>query len=235
MATDTLALFDLDLTLIPFDSGMAWTRFLIGRGVLPAQAEDQYLAYCHQYVAGTLDIHAMHRANFQPLLQYPRATLAKWQREFEAAIAPRLQLAALALVRKHLQAGHLCAIVTATATLIAEPFARLFGVDHLVATLAATSDGSPDAPFTGEIDGEPCYRHHKVTRVNRWLASYARDAPSATGAPNHLAGFAKSWFYSDAIGDLPLLSAVTHPVVVRPDARLLAHALDAGWPVLDLV
>ena len=231
MATDTLALFDLDLTLIPFDSGMAWTRFLIGRGVLPARAEDQYLAYCHQYVAGTLDIHAMHRANFQPLLPYPRATLAQWQREFEAEIKPRLQPAALALVRQHLQAGHLCAIVTATATLIAEPFARLFGVDHLVATLAATSDGSPGAPFTGEIDGEPCYRHHKVTRVNRWLAIQASHAPDT---PNHLAGFAKSWFYSDAIGDLPLLKAVTNPVLVRPDARLCAHALGAGWPVLDL-
>ena len=207
MATDTLALFDLDLTLIPFDSGMAWTRFLIGRGVLPAEAEDQYLAYCHQYVAGTLDIHAMHRANFQPLLLYPRATLAQWQREFEAEIKPRLQPAALALVRQHLQAG------------------------HLVATLAATSDGSPGAPFTGEIDGEPCYRHHKVTRVNRWLAIQASHAPDT---PNHLAGFAKSWFYSDAIGDLPLLKAVTNPVLVRPDARLCAHALGAGWPVLDL-
>lgn len=232
LTTDTLALFDLDLTLIPFDSGMAWTRFLIGRGALPAEAEDQYLAYCHQYVAGTLDIHAMHRANFQPLLQYPRATLVQWQREFELGVAPRLPPAALALVRQHRQAGHLCAIVTATASLIAEPFARLFGVDHLVATLAATSDGSPGAAFTGEIDGEPCYRHHKVTRVNRWLAS---GAPGVPGAPSHLRGFAKSWFYSDAIGDLPLLSAVTHPVVVSPDERLLAHARSAGWPVLDLV
>jgi phosphoserine phosphatase len=35
-----LALFDLDHTLIPFDSGMAWTHFLVERGVLPAQAEE---------------------------------------------------------------------------------------------------------------------------------------------------------------------------------------------------
>ena len=34
-----LALFDLDHTLIPFDSGMAWTRFLVARGVLPAQLQ----------------------------------------------------------------------------------------------------------------------------------------------------------------------------------------------------
>ena len=33
-----LALFDLDHTLIPFDSGMAWTRFLTTRGILPPEA-----------------------------------------------------------------------------------------------------------------------------------------------------------------------------------------------------
>jgi HAD superfamily hydrolase (TIGR01490 family) len=228
VATDTLALFDLDHTLIPFDSGLAWTRFLVGRGVLSAQAEAQYLDFCHQYVAGTLDIHAMHRANLQPLLRYPRATLAQWQQEFEDEMTPRVPASARDLVLRHQQSGHLCAVVTATTRLIAEPFARLFGIEQLVSTQAATVDGSSDAPFTGEIDGEPCYRQHKVTRVNRWLAS------QPAGTTTRLTGFARSWFYSDSIGDLPLLSAVSHPVAVCPDDRLRAHALAAGWPVIVL-
>ncbi len=45
--------------------------------------------------------------------------------------------------------------------------------------------------------------------------------------------FGESWFYSDSASDLPLLQAVTHPVAVRPDARLRAHAQAAGWPVHD--
>lgn len=228
VAADTLALFDLDHTLISFDSGMAWTRFLVGRGVLSAEAEEQYLAYCHQYVAGTLDIHAMHRASLRPLLRYPRAMLAQWQCEFEFELAPHVPPSALDLVQWHREAGHLCAIVTATTRLIAEPFARLLGIAHVVATQAATVNGSPDAPLTGEIDGEPCYRQGKVTRVNQWLAL------QPPGSPSSLAGFARSWFYSDSISDLPLLSAVSHPVAVRPDERLRAHALEAGWPVLDL-
>ncbi|HEX7440061.1 MAG TPA: HAD family hydrolase [Caldimonas sp.] len=224
---DTLALFDLDHTLIPFDSGMAWTRFLVGRGVLSAEAEERYLAYGHAYVAGTLDIHAMHRACLQPMLRHSRATLVQWQREFEAEMAPRVPASMLALVKRHQDDGDLCAIVTATTRLIAEPFARLFGIDQLLATQAATVDGSPDAPLTGEIDGEPCYRQHKVTRVKQWLAR----RPSGTGTS--LAVFGRSWFYSDSINDLPLLSAVTHPVAVRPDERLRAHALGSAWPVLD--
>ena len=227
-ATDTLALFDLDHTLIPFDSGMAWTRFLVERGVLSADAEARYLAYCHQYVAGTLDIREMHRACLQPLLRCPRAMLALWLREFEASIAPRLPAGSRELLRRHADAGDLCVIVTATERFIAEPFARQFGVEHLVATEAATLDGLPGSALTGEIDGEPCYREHKVTLVNRWLARQPAAWPTSLG------GFATSWFYSDSISDLALLGAVTNPVVVRADERLRAHARAAGWPSLDL-
>ena len=227
MASGKLALFDLDLTLIPFDSGMAWTQFLIGRGILPADAEGRYLAYCHEYIAGTLDIHAMHRANMRPLLQYPRATLTQWQQDFKREMAPRMPAWALALVKRHQDSGDLCAIVTATTELISEPIARLFGIDQLVATRPATVDGSAGASFTGEIDGEPCYRQHKVTRVHEWLASRPQ------GSRRSLTEFEQSWFYSDAIGDLPLLNAVSHPVAVCPDERLRGHALKSGWPVLD--
>ena len=223
----TLALFDLDHTLIPFDSGMAWTQFLVERGVLPADAEATYLAYCHQYVAGTLDIRAMHRANLRPLLQFPRAMLALWLREFEQAMGSRIPASTLALVGEHQHAGDLCVIVTATTGFIAQPFARLFGIDHLLATQPATADGTPQAAFTGEIHGEPCYRAHKVTRVEQWLAQ--RPA----GSMLRLSDFTRSWFYSDSISDLPLLSAVSHPVAVRPDDRLRAHALASGWRVID--
>lgn len=221
---ERLALFDLDLTLIPFDSGMAWTQFLIERGILPPEAQARYLSYCHLYIAGTLDIHAMHRNHMQPLLRYPREVLAQWQGEFEEQMARRIPAASLALVERHRARGDLCAIVTATTGLIAQPMARLFGIDELVSTLAATVDGLADAPYTGEIDGVPCYREHKLSRVEQWLSGFGRG----------LAGFEESWFYSDSMGDLPLLQAVSHPVAVCPDERLYAHAAQAGWPVLEL-
>ncbi len=218
-----LALFDLDHTLIPFDSGMAWTRFLVERGVLPAQAEAQYLDFCHQYVAGTLDIHAMHRANVAPLLRHSRAQLSAWALEFEARVAPRIPTDMQALVRKHLDAGDLCAIVTATTRFIAEPFGRLFRIDDVLATEAATESGRPEAALTGEIAGDPCYREHKLTHVNAWLSLRQM----------RLVDFERSWFYSDSASDLPLLKAVSDPVAVQPDERLLACARAAGWPVLQ--
>jgi HAD superfamily hydrolase (TIGR01490 family) len=224
-----LALFDLDHTLIPFDSGMAWTQFLVGRGVLPADAEATYLDYCRQYVAGTLDIHAMHFASVAPLAHVPRALLAQWTVEFEAALRARVPADMHDLVQRHLDAGDLCAVVTATTRFIAEPCARLFGVPHVVATEAATADGTPGGLLSGAIDGLPCYREHKLTRVQQWLAQRAQ------GGGANLEAFEQSWFYSDSSSDLPLLNAVSNPVAVRPDERLRRHALRSAWPILDPV
>ncbi|WP_088281273.1 HAD family phosphatase [Ideonella sp. A 288] len=221
-AARRLALFDLDHTLIPFDSGMAWTQFLVGRGALPAEAEARYLGYCHQYVAGTLDIHDMHRAHMAPLARFAASQLAAWQTEFAASVEPRVPASARELVRRHLDAGDVCLIVTATTRLVAEPMARLFDVPHLLCTEAVVRDGVP----TGDIDGLPCYAGHKVTRVQAWL--------DRLDPPRQLGGFESSWFYSDSASDLPLLKAVSHPVVVRPDARLSLHAQAAGWPQLSL-
>ena len=46
--------------------------------------------------------------------------------------------------------------------------------------------------------------------------------------------FERSWFYSDSLNDLPLLSRVSDPVAVDPDDTLLAHARTHAWPVLNL-
>lgn len=214
-----LALFDLDHTLIPFDSGMAWTRFLVARGVLPADAETVYLGYCQQYVDGTLDIHALHRASVAPLASFGMAALRRWASEFEAEIAPQVPEPMRALVRRHQDAGHVCAIVTATTRFIAEPFGRLFGGADVLATRSLVIDDTLD----GAIDGDPCYGVHKLMHVNQWLATRG----------TRLDALEQSWFYSDSASDLPLLGAVSDPVAVAPDDRLRARAVEAGWPIIE--
>src|SRR3546814_10206768 len=40
-----------------------------------------------------------------------------------------------------------------------------------------------------------------------------------------------SWAYSDSATDIPMLSAVGHPVAVNPDRELARAARDRGWQV----
>ena len=213
-----LALFDLDHTLIPFDSGMAWTGFLAGQGVLPADAPDTYLAWCRRYVAGQASIHDVHCATVAPLAALGAPQLQALLQAFQAEMAPRLPADMRALVAHHQQQGDLCAIVTATTRFVAEPFARLFGSEQLLATQPTLdARGLPD----GGIEGAPCHGPHKPAHVAAWLAARGQA----------LQQFDQSIFYSDSASDLPLLEAVSHPVAVRPEPRLLAQARLRGWPV----
>jgi len=217
MTSMDLALFDLDHTLIPFDSGSLFTRFLAERGALPPTFEAEYLEHCRRYAAGTVDMVEMHRFTVGALRRHAPQALAQWLDEFEAALAPHVPDAARALVRAHAGAGHACALVTATTRLVAAPFARALGFDHLLCT---EPERDAEGRVTGEIVGVPCFREHKVDHVRAWLARRGLDR----------AAVERSWFYSDSLNDLALLEAVTHPVVIDADPRLLAVAAARGWP-----
>jgi phosphoserine phosphatase len=83
---------------------------------------------------------------------------------------------------------------------------------------------APDGNFTGRPTGLPSFREGKITRVEQWLAMQGLG----------LSDFPVSIFYSDSFNDLPLLARVTVPIAVNPDQRLLAHAQQQGWQVLNL-
>ena len=217
-----LTLFDLDNTLLACDSDYEWGQFLVDCGVLVREEyEAQNAAYYEQYKAGTLDIHEFLGFALRPLAQHSPEQLAVWHGQFmEQRIRPAMTAKSRALVRKHLDAGDLCAVVTATNSFVTGPIAREFGIPHLVAT-EPERDG---ARFTGRVAGTPCFREGKIVRVRDWLAAQER----------RLESFAVSSFYSDSLNDLPLLELVARPVAVDPDPTLAAEAARRGWPVISL-
>ena len=64
----TLALFDLDHTLLPLDSDQSWARFYATLGFEgSADHAEEIDAYYQQYVAGTLDMNAYLGLTLAPL------------------------------------------------------------------------------------------------------------------------------------------------------------------------
>lgn len=215
----TLAIFDLDNTLLAGDSDHAWGEFLVGRGLVDgawykAQNDRFYADYCR----GELDIIAYSEFVFAVLVKEEPETLAAWHRDFMREQVSRMILPkGRDLLQKHRDAGHRLLIITATNRFITAPIAAELGVNDLIATEPEMIDGR----YTGKVAGTPCYQHGKIERLEQWLAETGESAEGC-------------WFYSDSRNDIPLLEYATHPVAVDPDEPLRAHAASNSWPVLSL-
>ncbi|AOB28210.1 MULTISPECIES: HAD family hydrolase [Bordetella] len=223
MTTRRLALFDLDHTLLPLDSDYQWADFLArtGRAGDPDEARRRNDDLMERYNRGELTAEQAAEFMLGLLAAHSPVELAAWHEEFmRDVIRPSLTAQAVDVVRGHLAAGDLCALVTATNSFVTAPIARAFGVQHLIATDPEYRDGR----YTGRIEGTPSFREGKVVRVSQWLA----------GMGLALGDFAESFFYSDSVNDVPLLEAVTRPIAANPSPGLREIAQARGWQVIDL-
>jgi HAD superfamily hydrolase (TIGR01490 family) len=217
-----LALFDLDHTLLPIDSDHSWGDFTIQLGWVDAQSfAQQNDAFYEQYKAGTLDIHAYIRFSTAAFRSQGPERAAQAHAQFmREVIEPAIRPEALALLKKHRDAGDHIVIITATNEFVTRPIVNALGVSDLI---ALELERDANGWFTGEIAGTPTLREGKVVRLQQWLAQ--RDLTLAD---------VNATFYSDSRNDLPLLEQVQHPVATNPDDTLRAAALARGWPVLEL-
>lgn len=215
----TLAIFDLDNTLLGGDSDHAWGEFIAGLGIVDGESYRQRNdAFYDDYCRGALDIYAYQRFVLAPLAGINPAELARWHAQFlREKIRPIVLPKAQALVQWHREQQHTLMIITATNAFITAPIAQLFGIDILLATQPEQKNGF----YTGDVEGVPCYREGKVVRLEQWLNDHQQT----------LAG---SYFYSDSHNDLPLLSLVDHPVAVDPDDELRKQATLRGWKITSL-
>jgi HAD superfamily hydrolase (TIGR01490 family) len=222
MPADVLALFDLDNTLLAHDSDEQWVSFLIEKGELDGatfkRASDALAA---RYKRGEADALEYTEFYLSTLRNRPLADLDALHGAFmDERIRPVVPPATRELIARHRGLGHLCVLTTATSRFLTAPIARELGFEHLIATEPELLGGR----YTGRVIGTPNMREGKVERLNAWLDAQGRS----------LADFRETWFYSDSQNDLPLLSRVTHPVAVNPDAVLAAHARHKGWPQIAL-
>lgn len=215
----SLAIFDLDNTLISIDSDHAWGEFLLEQGAVDPvayrEANDRFMA---DYQAGTLDMAEFLGVALKPLADNTPEQLAAWHQQFMASkIEPHILPKGEELLARHRTSGDTLLIITATNRFITAPIAARLGVDHLIAVEPERIDGR----YTGRVEGVPSYREGKVTRLRQWLAEQEVTMEGA-------------WFYSDSHNDLPLLEEVDHPVAVDPDETLREVAETHGWRIMSL-
>lgn len=215
----SLAIFDLDNTLIAGDSDVLWGEFLIRQGLVDAESYRRENQRFHEdYQRGCLDIFAFLAFALKPLSELPLPQLTQLHRQYmQEQIEPILLPQAMALIESHRSRGHRPLIITATNRFITGPIASRLGIADLLAT-EPEWDGHR---YTGKVQDIPCYREGKVQRLEVWLKEQGCDLKG-------------SWFYSDSHNDIPLLEKVAHPVATDPDDTLRALALAKGWDIISL-
>jgi len=219
----SLALFDLDHTLLSGDSDVLWCEFLMSEGVLDRAAfQPRNDEMARRYGEGTV--------NAQDFCEFYVSTLAgrspdEWrpwcERFLMNVIGPRVPASAIELVESHRARGDRLVLTTATNRVLTELTAARLGMSDLLATEVELVDGR----CTGRTRDVLNMREGKLARLRSWLAEQGVDPEPA---------LASATFYSDSSNDLPLLQAVGHPVAVDPDAGLRRHAQSHGWRVLEL-
>ncbi|SKA84238.1 HAD-superfamily subfamily IB hydrolase, TIGR01490 [Thiothrix eikelboomii] len=215
----TLALFDLDNTLLKGDSDYQWGEFLVRKGLVDAkQHAETNRRFYGQYTNGTLNIHEYAAFTFKFLSDHSKEQLDQWRQEYlQEDVQQMIPAAARALVEKHRTLGHTLVIITATNSFVTRPIATEFGIEHLLAVEPKMENGR----YTTEIDGIPTFREGKIERLKAWLQGRAETLEG-------------SYFYSDSHNDLPLLEIVDYPTAVDPDDILRAKAIARGWPIISL-
>jgi len=222
MKYTNLALFDLDHTLIPGDSDLLWTKFLVAKKKIEevnTRLSDRFFA---QYKNGTLNLNEFLDYQLRPLKVIEKSSLLSLREEFvHKEIKPIVSKEAKKLVNSHLEEGHLCALVTATNEFITEPIAEIFGFHKLIATLV---EKDSRGEYTGRSCGVASFQEGKIIRVKEWLDSLRFNFHD----------FEKTFFYSDSVNDIPLLESVTDPIATNPDDVLHVHAKKRGWPIINI-
>lgn len=208
------ALFDMDRTLVRKETASLYVRYL--RDIGEASTFDllKTFYWVGQYTLGLLDAENMAEKALGSLAGTPESKLsARCDDWFGKYVEVHIADAGRRAVKKHQEAGDVCAIVTGATKYAARPLARRLAIEHVVGT-ELELDGR--GHFTGRAERPLCLGAGKVQRAEALAARLGFVLEEAT-------------FYSDSVTDVPLLERVAEPIAVNPDPRLERIARQRGW------
>ena len=135
---------------------------------------------------------------------------------YEKHIKLKLWPETVRLAKDHIKQGREVWLVTAAPQELGDVIAHELGLTGAIGTKVERKNGI----LTGKLVGRPVHGAEK------------RKAIKALAKDRNLS-LRRSYAYSDSQNDLPMLTAVGHPVAVNPDKILTRYAKAADWPIYD--
>ena len=211
------AFFDLDKTVIAKSSTLAFGRHFYKGGLVNRRAVLKSSFAQFVYLLQGADEDSMDK-----MRDYLKALCAGWSVQqvhdivaetLHELIDPLVYAEAVDLFDEHRAAGREIVLVSSSGEEVVGPIGEMLGVDRVIATRMVVEDGH----YTGDI-AFYAYGEGKAVAITELAAARGWD-------------LADCYAYSDSATDVPMLSAVGHPVAVNPDKALRKVAADKDWPV----
>ncbi len=206
----------MDRTLLRKETASLYVRYQIDTGEASWADMLRTLYWVARYTLGVLDAERVAATVLAELRGMPETVMAaRCDDWFSRYVEPHITDGGRDAVRRHREAGDLCAIVTGASPYASRPLARRLGIDHVVSTVFEVD---AERRFTGRAEQPLCLGAGKVERAERLAREHGFRLEDAV-------------FYTDSVSDLPLMERVAEPVAVNPDPRLRRIAERRRWRV----
>ncbi|WP_286787535.1 MULTISPECIES: HAD family phosphatase [unclassified Pseudomonas] len=213
----TLAIFDLDETLIDGDCSSLWCQRMAQLGWVDDSFIQRDAALMKAYAEGALAMEEYMAFALEPLIgRAPEELEPEIDAYVEDVIEPLIFSDACRCIAEHRARGDRIVLISASGAHLVEPIAGRLGISEILAIDLELAHGV----YTGRTQGVLTYREGKLTRLLELIDHQEVELADAS-------------FYSDSRNDLPLLERVGHPHAVNPDPYLREQASRRGWPILE--
>ena len=210
----SLAIYDLDDTLLCGDSEFHWAKFTVSKGFIKKEVYLKKIkAFEIDYRSGNLDFDEYCSFLLNPLIGMDVDDLDELVSEFiETHKEKLIDPMTFDLLERHINEFKL--VASGSLDFIVKGFTNYFKLDAYLGSSYEVIDNK----ITGKLK-KAAFAHGKLEKVREWCQknSYILE---------------ESFFYTDSINDLPLIKVCPRSIIISPDKKLEQYALKNNMEVL---
>jgi|TARA_B100001093_G_scaffold18225_2_gene16480 HAD superfamily hydrolase (TIGR01490 family) len=210
------ALFDLDHTILPFDTQALFCNYVLQQEGWRRIYLAWFLLSLPLAALKIFNLRMMKRVFMSYLVGMEKETLERYVKEFlETDFDQALYPEVVAEVERHREEGRTLILNSASPDFYLAGISKKLGFDHYIGTEMTVEDTMPILPRILGPNNK-CEAKIKAMRERELISCEAEM-------------LANTWAYSDSSADMPLLSIAESGVMIHPGNRLAEEGLKQGW------